>query len=259
MADRLSRRRLLGAAGATLGTALACPWCPPAVADEWGYDGDHGPARWAKLKPEFSACASGTKQAPIDLRAPANGTADAVKRAYPPIPLTIVNNGHTIQVNVAPNAGCRITLDGARYDLQQFHFHHPSEHLLSGEASTLEAHFVHRSASGKFAVLGVFYEVGSKPLAALEPIWAALPAEEGPERTVSGVTIAPAKLFPASQTHFRYDGSLTTPPCTEGLSWAVYAQRVEISRGQGEAFAKLFPHNARPVQPLNGRPLMIAE
>ena len=257
MTDRISRRRLLRATAA-VSAALTCPFCRPAAAEEWGYHGEHGPAGWGKLKPEFAACSSGTKQTPIDLRAPATGTADTVKRAYKPIPLRIVNNGHTIQVIAAPDSGCSVTIDGERYDLVQFHFHHPSEHLLSGEASTLEAHFVHRSAAGKFGVLGVFLDVDTKPLAALEPIWSAMPMQEDPERTVAGVMVAPEKIFPESHSHFRYEGSLTTPPCSEGLSWVVYGERVEISRAQGQKFAKLFPLNARPLQPLNGRTVMIA-
>jgi carbonic anhydrase len=257
MTERINRRRLLHGAVALAGVA-ACPLCRPAAADEWGYRGEHGPAHWGKLKPEFQACSSGTSQTPIDLRAPATGTADTVKRAYQPMPLTIINNGHTVQINAAPNSGCSVTLDGERFDLVQFHFHHPSEHLLSGEAATLEAHFVHRNAAGKLAVLGVFLDADTTSLAALEPIWAALPEKAGPERTVSGVTITPERLFPEGHSHFRYEGSLTTPPCSEGVSWVVYAQPVEISRAQGRKFAKLFPLNARPVQPLNSRTLLIA-
>jgi carbonic anhydrase len=253
--DRVSRRRLLRGAVALAGVA-ACPLCRSAAADEWGYRGEHGPAHWGQLKPEFQACSSGTMQTPIDLRAPATGAADAVKRDYRTMPLALIHNGHTVQVNAAPGSGA--TIDGVRFELVQFHFHHPSEHLLSGEAATLEVHFVHRNAAGQLAVLGVFLEADGKPLAALEPIWAALPEKAGPARTVTGVTIAPERLFPAGRSHFRYQGSLTTPPCSEGVDWVVYAEPVEISRAQGARFARLFPINARPVQPLNGRSLGLA-
>jgi carbonic anhydrase len=253
--DRLSRRRLLGGAVA-LASLAACPLCRSAGADEWGYRGEHGPQHWGKLKPEFQACSSGTKQTPIDLRAPATGTANTVKREYQAMPLALIHNGHTVQVNAAPGSG--VTLDGARFELLQFHFHHPSEHTRSGEFATLEAHFVHRNAAGQLAVLGVFLETDGKTHAALEPIWAALPDRAGPERGVPGVTIEPERLFPAGHSHFRYDGSLTTPPCSEGVSWVIYAEPVEISRAQATRFVKLFPLNARPVQPLNGRALLIA-
>jgi carbonic anhydrase len=250
--QRIDRRQLLR--GALL-TAIACPICQTAAADEWGYQGAHGPKHWGKLKPEFQACSTGTMQTPIDLRAPLAGAGDAVKRDYKTMPLRIVNNGHTIQVNAAPGSTC--TIDGERFELLQFHFHHPSEHLLSGKAKQLEAHFVHRNPAGQLAVLGVFLEPGGRPLAALEPIWAAAPSSAGPEREIAGVTIAPEQMFPASPRHFRYQGSLTTPPCSEGVTWVVYAQPVMTSRAQTTSFAKLFANNARPVQPLNRRSLLV--
>jgi carbonic anhydrase len=253
--DRMSRRRWLGGS-LSLAAAAACPLCRPAAADEWGYVGEHGPANWSHLSPDNQACATGQAQAPIDLRAPATGVADSVKRDYQTMPLKLIHNGHTIQVNAAPGSGC--TIEGERFELLQFHFHHPSEHLLSGEATTIEIHFVHRNLAGQLGVLGVFLDAETKPLAALEPIWAALPGNAGPERAVAGVTITPERLFPASNSHFRYQGSLTTPPCSEGVAWVVYATPVEISRAQAAKFAKLFPNNARPVQPLNRRDLLIA-
>lgn len=255
MTIRLDRRRLLRGAAAL--AAFACPLCraTPARADEWGYHGEHGPKHWGKLKTEYQACSTGKMQTPINLTAPLEGAADLVARAYQPMPLKIINNGHTIQVNATP--GSKATLEGASFDLLQFHFHHPSEHLLKGKSKTLEAHFVHRNEAGQLAVLGVFLQADNRPLPALEPIWAALPTEEGPERTVPGVTIDPEALFPASRRHYRYQGSLTTPPCSEGVTWVVYADPVEVSWAQVITFAKLFPVNARPVQPLNGRSLLV--
>ncbi|MBI3516698.1 MAG: carbonic anhydrase family protein [Proteobacteria bacterium] len=254
MTDRLSRRRLLSGSIA-LAAAVACPLCRPAEADEWGYRGEHGPAHWGHLKPEFNTCSTGKLQTPIDLRAPLSGSRDLIQRDYKPMPLKIVNNGHTIQVNAAP--GSSVTIEAERYELLQFHFHHPSEHLLAGKPKSLEAHYVHRNAAGKLAVIGVFYDPGAKPLAAFEPIWAAMPSQEGPEREVPGVTLALDPAFPVKPRHFRYQGSLTTPPCSEGVTWIVYAQPVAISLGQAQAFAKLFPLNARPVQPLNRRTLLV--
>jgi carbonic anhydrase len=249
---RIGRRRVLG--GALL-TALACPLCRPAAADEWGYSGAQAPKHWATLSPDFTMCATGTMQSPIDLRTTQLGAANSVTRAYQTMPLKLVNNGHTIEVVAAPGSSC--TVDGERFDLVQFHFHHPSEHLLAGKTKQLEVHFVHQNAARQLAVLGVFMEPGARALAALEPIWAAAPASAGPEREVAGVTIAPEQLFPASARHFRYQGSLTTPPCSEGVTWVVYAEPTPVSRAQVQSFAKLFAHNARPVQKLNRRTLLV--
>jgi carbonic anhydrase len=252
--DRVSRRRLLGGAIALAGIA-ACPLCRPARADEWGYHGEHSPKHWGKLNPEYRMCSAGTMQTPIDLKSASRGGVDSIARDYKTMPLKIVNNGHTIQVNATP--GSSVTIDGERYDLLQFHFHHPSEHLLAGKDRELEVHFVHRNAAGKLAVLGVFLDPGAKPLAALEPIWSAMPSEPGPERQVTGVMLDLEPIFPVKKRHFRYQGSLTTPPCSEGVTWIVYEQAVAVSNAQVRQFAKLFPVNARPVQPLNRRTLMV--
>ncbi len=255
MTDRLSRRHLLRATAA-LGMAFACPLCRPAAADEWGYDGALGPDHWGTLSKAYQACSNGKLQTPIDLHGPVTGIANSVKRDYKAMPLKIINNGHTIQVNATP--GSSATIDDERFELLQFHFHHPSEHLLLGEAKALEAHFVHRNAGGKLAVLGVFLAASNKALKALDPVWDALPSNAGPEYTVAGATVMPEGMFPSSQTHYRYDGSLTTPPCAEGVSWVVYAEPVDISTGQVSRFAKLFALNARPVQPLNDREMRMA-
>jgi len=250
----IDRRRILR--GALL-TALACPVCRTAAADEWGYQGAHAPKNWSTLSPDFRMCSTGTMQSPIDLRTTQLGAANSVTRAYQTMPLKLINNGHTIQVNAAPGSTC--TVDGERFELLQFHFHHPSEHLLAGKTKQLEVHFVHRNAAGQLAVLGVFLEPGPRPLAALDPIWAAAPGSAGPEREVAGVTIAPEQLFPTNARHFRYQGSLTTPPCSEGVTWVVYAEPAMVSRAQVQSFARLFANNARPVQKLNRRALLVTD
>jgi carbonic anhydrase len=254
MTASMNRRRLLRGAFAF---AAACPLCTTgARADDWGYSGSHAPKYWSKLSPEFQACSAGTMQTPVDLRATVTGAADSVTRSYQKMPLNIVNNGHTIQVNAAPGSFC--TIDGEKFELVQFHIHHPSEHLLAGKTKPLEIHYVHQNAAGALGVLGVFYAPGSRSLAAFEPIWAAMPKAAGPARDVAGVTIDPGALFPASGRHFRYQGSLTTPPCSEGVTWVVYTDTVETARAQIVQFAQLFPNNARPVQPLNRRSLLLA-
>ena len=263
MSTSLTRRRLFG-----LAVAASCPLCVSAWSAEpthgevahasggrshWSYEGEGGPAKWGELSADFKTCALGTEQTPIDLR-------DAIKaRVGPPIigyrkmPMTILNNGHTIQVNTP--SGCELELSGTLYSLVQFHFHHPSEHLLAGKAQAMELHLVHKSATGSLAVVGVFIEPGGENRG-LAPIWAAMPVNETPARLVDGVTIDPASLLPKARGYYRYMGSLTTPPCSEGLTWTVFRTPIEASPEQIRQFATLFPHNARPVQSLNRRFLL---
>lgn len=246
--------------------AAACPIClaaaslPPGLgrAEEkghgWGYGGEGGPQHWGDLSSENKACSAGTEQSPIDLDGPVDADYPAVEVDFKPTPLKVVNNGHTIQVNCA--AGSSSLIGGKRFQLLQFHFHHPSEHLLKGSATALECHFVHKSADGALGVLGVFIQPGTEN-AALAPLWAALPKTAGPEVTAPG-TIDPAALLPGQRSFFRYMGSLTTPPCSEGVNWVVFDTPVEASEAQIKSFAALFAGNARPAQKLNRRFLLHA-
>jgi len=245
-------------AGAAL---VACPVCQ-ALADEkktgahggghWSYQGDGGPQRWGDLSADFKSCSLGQEQTPIDLQGSIRAETGLVEPSFQPMPLTIRNNGHTIQVDCPP--GSRTLIAGQAFELLQFHFHHPSEHLLAGRSLDLELHFVHQSAQGQLAVLAVFIRPGQDN-AALAPIWAAMPREAGEPQPI-GTLIAPAALLPASRNYFRYSGSLTTPPCSEGVLWTVFKDPIEASSQQIRQFAELFPVNARPVQPLNRRFLL---
>ncbi|MSP02792.1 MAG: carbonic anhydrase [Acetobacteraceae bacterium] len=252
MSLSLSRRGLF-----RLTAAAACPLCATAGAagavPHWGYEGAEGPAKWGEMSAEFKSCSIGTEQTPIDLRGSIKAQTGPVAIAYQKMPLTILNNGHTIQVNTP--AGSKLDIGGTSYDLLQFHFHHPSEHLLAGKAFDLEAHFVHKSANGGLAVVGVFIQPGAAN-PGLTPIWAAMPAKAAPPSEVAGVTIEPGKLLPKERGYFRYMGSLTTPPCSEGLTWTVFRSPIQASPEQIRAFAALFPMNARPLQPLNRRFLL---
>ena len=259
----MARRSFLTMA---VGAAAACPLCLLAAsrqgaeaqavhtAPHWDYTGAAAPERWGNLSPDFRVCSLGMEQTPVDLTGAIRAEAGAVEPNFQPMPLRIVNNGHTIQVNCPPGSTTKI--NGATYDLAQFHFHHPSEHLLNGSRFDLECHFVHRNAAGDLAVVGVFLRPGAAN-AALEPIWQAMPAKEGPE-VQTAATIRPADLLPRDRAYFRYFGSLTTPPCSEGVLWTVYRDPIEISREQVVRFAQLFPANARPVMPLNRRFLLEA-
>lgn len=215
----------------------------------WSYEGEAGPEHWGELSPDFKVCELGLEQTPIDLAAGLKGDAGSISFDYRPLPLRILNNGHTIQVVADP--GCSCTIAGTKYELAQFHFHHPSEHLLDGKAFEMEVHFVHKSAEGALAVVGVFFKAGAHN-AALQPIFDQMPASEGPEVKASG-QFDPTAFFPASQSYFRYAGSLTTPPCSEGLTWTVFREPIEASAAQIRQFAALFPNNARPIQPKHRR------
>ena len=218
---------------------------------EWGYEGPGGPKYWGSLKPAFAVCASGTRQSPLDLAGATVSDLSHLAFDYTPSPITIFNNGHTVQVDYAP--GSALVVDGVRYDLLQFHFHHASEHAVNGVRFPLEMHLVHRNATGALAVVGVFFEAGGVN-AALETLWSHLPSEAGPRTVVAGEVDA-AALLPERRTSWRYVGSLTTPPCTEGVAWIVMTDPVALSSEQIEAFRAIFPDNARPMQALNGRVL----
>lgn len=218
----------------------------------WSYEGAAGPEHWGTLSPEFETCGFGHQQTPIDLATAVEGDAGALGFSYRPLPLRLVNNGHTIQVNA--DRGCAITIGETGYDLVQMHFHHPSEHVIDGRAFDMEAHLVHRSAAGGLAVVGIFIETGAHN-AVLDDIFAAMPSAEGPEVAVAG-TFDPESLLPARRAAFRYQGSLTTPPCSEGLTWTVFREPITASPEQIATFAAIFPNNARPVQPRNDRTLI---
>ena len=240
--------RIAGAAGAgalLFGTgAYAQP--------HWGYEGEHGPEHWGSLDPGFAVCSNGREQSPIDLTGAEQEGLSEIIFEYAPSPISILNNGHTIQVDY--QAGSGIVLDGTRYGLVQFHFHHRSEHTVDGADFPLEMHMVHADADGALAVVGVLVEEGGAN-EALAPVFRQMPGEAGPAAMVEG-TVDAAALLPGRRTTWRYAGSLTTPPCSEGVSWLVMTEPVTASRGQIEAFKALFPVNNRPVQPLNGRRLV---
>lgn len=220
----------------------------------WGYDGEGSPEQWAFLSPQYKACGQGMEQAPIDLTSGIKGDVTPAFFSYKAQPLRIENNGHTIQVGLSPESF--VTIGGKRYELVQFHFHHPSEHLLDGSAFPLELHLVHKAADGAIAVVGVFFKTGTAN-PNLEKIFSRMPPYKAPAVLVKGSSNVSAFL-PKSRAFYRYMGSLTTPPCTEGLTWTVFKEPLEASQEQLDQFARLFPHNARPVQPRNRRFLIEA-
>jgi carbonic anhydrase len=221
----------------------------PAHPAHWSYGGEGGPEHWGDLGPDNKPCAIGAQQSPIDLSgAMPAGIAAPQAHWIPARGGMVVNNGHTIQIDVSAAGG--ISLNGKDYALKQFHFHHPSEHTIDGKQFPLEVHFVHAAADGDLAVIGVMFMEGS-PNPNLDAIWSTAPGKEG--KAAVAFEIDPSKFVTAGSSAFRYEGSLTTPPCSETVHWTVMAAPQTISPGQVAAFSTLFPWNARPVQPLNRR------
>lgn len=217
-----------------------------------GYEGAGSPEKWGELQADFKVCQLGLEQTPIDLRDGIKGDAVSAEYHYLPLQLRIINNGHTVQVNADPGSAC--VIGATRYELMQLHLHHPSEHLLAGKGFDLECHFVHRSNSGALAVSGVFIRPGAENVA-MKAFFDSMPAKPGPELRAAS-TIDIAAMLPKTGGYFRYMGSLTTPPCSEGLTWTVYKEPMEASAAQIQKFAALFSNNARPVQQRNRRLLI---
>ena len=220
----------------------------------WAYSGDDGPAAWGRLSPEFAACSSGTSQSPIDLTGAVAAALPALGIVMNPIPLALENNGHTVQQNAPP--GSVLEVSGKHYALVQFHMHHPSEHTVNGQGFPLEIHFVHRSDDGQLAVVGVLVQEGAAN-GTLAPFFDHLPAHAG-EHTGAATSLDPAGMLPADHTYFNYPGSLTTPPCSEGVAWYVMKAPISASSAQIATFSSVFPVNARPVQPLGQRTLELS-
>lgn len=265
-------RRLLPLAGLLL-AAVACgrpaqtstrPSPAPREGDPvWHYEGEEGPEHWGDLSPAFAACRDGRSQSPIDIigAAPA-GQAPALTLRFPAATLRIahhehiadgINNGHTIQVTY--DEGDTLMVGDRAYELVQYHFHDPSEHTVGGRRYPMEMHMVHRAADGALAVVAVLIDQG-RHNAAFDPVWSNLPRTKGIEAHYEHVAVDVDALLPSVRTSYRYEGSLTTPPCTEGVNWFVLANPIELDATQIGAFASLIHGNSRPVQPLNGRLLL---
>lgn len=213
----------------------------------WEYDGAMGPENWGK---EFPTCGRGKSQAPLNIKGPFEKVRYSVAPDYKQGQLKIVNNGHTIQVNVP--VGSKIRIDGKPFDLLQFHFHRPSEEHIDGKPSAMVIHFVHKNAEGELAVLGVMLREGNEN-PGIKTLWTHAPKAEGPEVVPDGVMFNPGNLLPREMDFFHYDGSLTTPPCTEKVKFFILKTQVNVSKEQMAEFP--FKMNARPIQPSNGRPI----
>lgn len=215
----------------------------------WDYEGAGAPENWARLDPQNKTCAIGQRQSPIDIKDGIKVDLEPIKFNYRPSNFRVVDNGHTIQVNVGDSS---ISLTGKTYDLVQFHFHRPSEEKVNGQRFDMVAHLVHKSDDGQLAVVAVLLERGSEnPF--IQSVWNYMPLEKNAAVEPPGIAINPADLLPAGRSYYTYMGSLTTPPCTEGVLWLVMKQPVQVSPEQINIFSRLYRNNARPIQPAAGR------
>ncbi|MEZ5380934.1 MAG: carbonic anhydrase family protein [Microthrixaceae bacterium] len=222
---------------------------------EWSYEGAEGPDNWGSLGDEYATCSSGTEQSPIDLTGATSEDIADISFNYGEIPLSIFNNGHTIEVEA--EAGNSIELEGTEYAVKQFHFHAGSEHVIDGSQFPLEMHIVHSTEDEKLAVVGVMVEVGAEN-EALASVFDNIPTEVSEEgEVVDGATVDLSAALPDAQTYYQYSGSLTTPPCSEGVSWQVLETPIEVSQAQLDAFTEVVDGNFRPVQPLGERELIL--
>jgi len=218
----------------------------------WTYGGNSGPESWGRMSRDFRLCEAGTMQSPINIDASDSPGASIhpIKFDYHPVPLSIVHNGHTVQVNYAP--GSTITVGGKTYELLQFHFHTPSEHAVKGHRVPMEVHFVHKNERGELAVVGVLLESGEENIV-LREIWNHMPKGQSAEKAYDDVVINARDLLPGDQGYFRYMGSLTTPPCSEGVNWYVMETPISVGIDQIAQFDHAVGKNARPLQALNNR------
>jgi carbonic anhydrase len=229
----------------------------------WAYEGARGAGHWSELDPDYAVCNTGREQSPIDIQSARKAQLPALLFESKSEPLKyLTNNGYTIRVNYhdAPGAGSALVVGATRYQLTQFHFHHPSEEYIHGRGADMVAHLMYRSADGKVVGVAVLLTAG-RPNATIQRIWDHMPLSESKvladfshqEEEVPGVEIDPSGLLPRNLSYYVYMGSVTAPPCTEGVTWYVLKTPVEISAKQIDAFARLYPHDVRPLQPLNGR------
>lgn len=215
----------------------------------WSYSGTQGPEHWGELSEAFAACSEGRNQSPIDIVDPIEADLGAIRLAYGGSTTAVLNNAHTLEIDVGP--GNRLDVQGQVFELVQFHLHSPSEHRIQGKSFPLEAHFVHSNDRGELAVLAVLFHEGPAN-SGLATIGATAPRQVGRSEPLDA-PVAELELVPETRAYYRYSGSLTTPPCTEGVIWLVLEATSTVAEAQVEGFVKLIGEDARPPQPLNGR------
>jgi len=216
----------------------------------WDYGEAHGPRHWGDLKPEYATCKIGHHQSPIDIRNPQKAKLPPIQFDYKSSPLHIVDNGHTVMVNYVP--GSFFSVGGKKYDLKQFHFHRPSEEKINGKGFDMTLHIVHADEAGKLAgVAGLLQQGNENSL--IRELWKDLPTEKEKEELLDQIQIDVSQLLPSDQSYYTFSGSLTTPPCTEDVTWFVLKHPTTVSAEEIERFSRLYRNDARPTQPLYHR------
>ncbi|MDN7180407.1 carbonic anhydrase family protein [Caballeronia sp. SEWSISQ10-4 2] len=240
--------------GAFLLTAFVALTASAESNHDWTYNGEHGPEHWAEISKDFHACEDGRAESPINIEGAKKAPADMprLKITYQPLPIDIANTGHSIQFNAAPGTDS-ITLGGRVYQLVQFHFHAPGEERFAGKESVMDAHLVHHSDDDKLLVLAVQFKIGDQPNSVIQTMLDRIPHEKGAEFKVKAVMVNPLDLLPKDTGYYTYSDSLTTPPCSEGVTWIEFKEPVIITQQQPDAMQRFYHGNQRPVQALNGR------
>ncbi|SRR6266545_3771836 len=238
-----------------LAVFAGCATAPPPDAGRgscaWSYSGANGPAHWGKICPQFAACGIGSRQSPIDITATISRTLPPLEIRYGSRHARVVDTGHDIQVDITQGGSTALVVGGRTYQLAQFHFHAPGEHKIAGKPAPMEVHFVHADEGGELAVISVMMQEG-KANPVIATILHALDTGH-PE-----IELDPADLLPGDRSYFGYAGSLTTPPCTEGVRFHVLRGSIELSKQQIEDFRRRYL-NSRPIQNLNGRVVLARE
>jgi carbonic anhydrase len=248
-AAELQRQREQAAAVA-LATLAATPAAPVfAQSNTWAYDGDTGPANWGKINASWTKCGTGNRQSPIDLRDGMKVDLEQIAFDYRSSGFNVIDNGHTIQVGVG--LGNYITVQNRTYELQQFHFHRPSEEKINGRGTEMVVHLVHKDGEGNVAIIAVLLERGA-PNGMIQTVWNNLPLEKN-QAVTPVVALDVNDILPKKRDYFTFMGSLSEPPCTEGVLWLVMKQPMPASPAQMALFSRLYPLNARPIQPGGGR------
>ena len=218
--------------------------------EHWDYGGERGPSHWGDLSPEFTQCKMGHHQSPVDIRNPQKADLLPIRFHYKPSPLHIIDNGHTIMINYA--AGSFMMVGERKYVLKQFHFHRPSEEKINGKSFDMTIHLVHADENGKLAVVAILLQEGKENTLVRE-LWKDLPREKEKEGVFESIQIDVSQLLPHDLSYYTFSGSLTTPPCSENVTWFVLKHPSTVSEAEIEEFGQLYRNDARPTQPLYDR------
>jgi carbonic anhydrase len=229
--------------------AAAAVAAAPKHGTHWSYEGESGPLNWSRINVDWAMCGSGRRQSPIDIRDGIKVDLEQITFDYHPSSFNEIDNGHTIQVTVG--GGNFITVGNQTYELQGFHFHRPSEERINGKGTEMVIHLVHKSVEGKLAIVAVLLERG-KQHNLIQTVWNNLPLEKN-ELVAPSVVLDLKEVLPAMREYYTYMGSLSEPPCSEGVLWLVMKQPMQASPAQMALFSRLYPLNARPVQSGYGR------